>query len=113
MAVACLKGDHAVHKEVRPNEIDFVPDMSFRVIRFREHIDALACTIPVISSIGQVEIRIPNFDMIIGRGSGSEVAGEAHHVLPRHDIHVAHVNVIRREKVFERVGGLAIAIGGV
>lgn len=33
MAVAGLKGHHAAHEEVRPDDVDFVADVGFRVVR--------------------------------------------------------------------------------
>ena len=60
-----------------------------------------------------MQVRIPQFDVIVFGRARLKVTGEAHHVFPRYDIHIPHVDMIRREKVFKRIGGLTTAIGGV
>lgn len=113
MTIATLKGDHAIHDEMGPDDIDFVTDMGLGVARLREDIDTLACPIPIISGIGKVQVCVPHLDVIIHGGSGLYVAGEADHVLPRLYVHIPHMNVIRRKEVFKRIGGLARAIGWI
>lgn len=51
--------------------------------------------------------------MIVFGRARLEITGEAHHVLPRHDIHVPHVNVIGGKEVFKGVGSFTVAVGRV
>ena len=113
MPVSSLKCDHALHEEVRQGDVHLVTDVRLGIAWLREGIDTLTCPIPIVSCIGKIEVGVPHFDMIVFGGARLEIPGEAHHVLPRHDIHVPHMNVIGREEVFKRIGCLTLSIGGV
>ena len=113
MTVPRLKSNHAVHEEVCPGHVYLVTDMGLGVPRLRKDVDALTGSVPVVFRIGEMEVGVPYFDMIIRRETGLEVPGETHHILPSHDIHVSHMNMIRGEEVFKGVGCFTIAIATV
>lgn len=74
MTVPCLKGNHAVHEEVCPGNVHLVTDMGLGIARLRKDIDALTGSVPVVFRIGEMEVGVPYFDMIIGGKTGLEVS---------------------------------------
>lgn len=113
MTITGLKSDHAVHEKMGPDKIDFVADMRLGVVRPGIDIDTLTGAIPIILRICEMQVRVPDFNVIILRRARLEIARETHHVFPCHDIHVPHVNVICGEEIFKRVGGLTRPVGRI
>lgn len=74
VTVSSLKGNHAVHEEVRPGHVHLIADMGLGITGLREDVDTLACSIPVILGIGKIEVGVPYFDMIIRRETSLEVS---------------------------------------
>ena len=109
MAIGRLEGQLAVHKHVRPGEVDFVADVRLGVPYLGTDIDALGATIPVVLRTGQVQVGVPDFNVVILGWTDLEVDRGTHHVLPGLDVHVAHVDVVGREHVLKRVGSLTVA----
>lgn len=113
MTITGLKRNHAVHEKMSPDDIDLVTDMCLGVIGPGKDIDTLTRPIPIIFCICQMQVRVPDLNVVILRGACLEIARETHHVLPRHDIHVPHVYVIGREEIFKCVSGFTRAVCSV
>ena len=93
----------AIHEHMRPGEVKFLTDVPRSIAGLREDVHTLGAAIPVVPGVRQVEVRVPELKVVILGRTELEVARRAHHVLPGLDVHIAHVDVVCREEVFERV----------
>ena len=69
-AVGGLERHFAVGKHSGIGDVDFVTDVRLGVVRVREHVATLRASIPAVLGIGQVQIRVPQFDMVTGAEDG-------------------------------------------
>ena len=69
-AVSRLKGHLAVGEHSGVGDVDFITDMRLGVIRIREHVTTLRASIPAVLGIGQVQVRVPQFDMVTSAWTG-------------------------------------------
>ena len=56
-----------------PGEVQFISKVGLRVTRFGEHIHTLGPTVPVVVGAREVQVGVPEFDVIIIGRSGLQV----------------------------------------
>ncbi len=86
-----------------PSHVQFVPDVLLGVVRLREDVHTLRSAVPVVSGAREVQVGVPQFEVVVLRRPELNVGRGAQHVLPGLDVHITHMDVVCREEVFERI----------
>ena len=54
-------------------DVDFVSNVGLGIVGVRKHIAPLSATVPTVFRIREVQVRIPDFDMVSHSRSGLEI----------------------------------------
>ena len=63
-SIGCLERHFAVREHSGPRHVDFIADMRLRVVGIGEHVASLRSSIPAILRIGEVQVGVPELDMV-------------------------------------------------
>lgn len=73
MTITGLKSNQALHEKMGPDEIDFITDMRLGVVRPGIDIDTLTGAIPIILRVCEMQVRVPDLNVIILRWARLEI----------------------------------------